>query len=589
MSNRQPPQATQSKMHLRLTGLFLMLAASMAILVGLYWMQVLEPRLYAQAKSNSGVLAQSQSHNILRAALSPDPEYNLSDILNEILLLKDNETGQPFTLGVSLEFDYDVLQIPEGSLDTSRGEINCESCFEIKIPLYAEASPELIGITSIYASTLFFEQLRSDIRTKLIIGSTIFMLVIIFIWFAVSELVHKLQLSEKAAGVAVRAKSAFLANMSHEIRTPLNGILGMVHLLDRTKLSSQQQEYIKAISDSGDMLLVILNDILDLSKIEAGNISFIHKNFDLHHLIKSLILLMSNRTEEKGIKLITDISPEIPKLVNGDSVRVRQILLNLIGNAIKFTNKGSVTIQVRSISSSDESMRLEFAVIDTGIGLSDEARQYLFHEFTQADASISRKYGGTGLGLAICKRLIESMNGIINVESKQGKGSKFVFQIELNHVDTTELKQMEQHQGSPLYTSALNILLVEDVEINRKLATTLLTQDGHHVVEAVNGLEALDVINTHDIDVILMDIHMPEMDGLEATKHIRAMTDSNRANVPIIALTADIIEEQIGIFMAAGMDGYITKPFNPGKLNSEMMRIVAGRKTTHLAESINKT
>lgn len=181
------------------------------------------------------------------------------------------------------------------------------------------------------------------------------------------------------------------------------------------------------------------------------------------------------------------------------------------------------------------------------------------------------------------------MNGIINVESKQGKGSKFVFQIELNHVDTTELKQMEQHQGSPLYTSALNILLVEDVEINRKLATTLLTQDGHHVVEAVNGLEALDVINTHDIDVILMDIHMPEMDGLEATKHIRAMTDSNRANVPIIALTADIIEEQIGIFMAAGMDGYITKPFNPGKLNSEMMRIVAGRKTTHLAESINKT
>ncbi|MCK5639464.1 MAG: response regulator [Gammaproteobacteria bacterium] len=575
MNRHSPAQGKTPKSHIRLTGLFLALAGCLVILVSLYWIKILEPKLYSQAQSNASVLAQSQSHNILRAALSRDAKQNVANALNEILLLTDTETEQPFTLGVSLEFDYEVLNIPEGNLNISRGEVNCDVCFVINVPLYAETSPELVGIATIYASSLFFEQIRGDIRKKLIIGSTIFLLVIIFIWLAVSELVHKLELSEKAAEAATRVKSAFLANMSHEIRTPLNGILGMAHLLQRSQPSSQQQDYIEAISDSGEMLLVVLNDILDFSKMDAGKLSLIYEDFNLEDLIKSIMLLMSYRAEEKGIKLTVIIPQDIPLVVNGDSVRLRQVLQNLIGNAIKFTEHGSVIVSILNITSSANKIHIEISVVDTGIGIAESTKDFLFDEFTQADSSITRKYGGTGLGLNICKQLIELMNGSIDFESTPGHGSTFKFQIELNPAkDEHLIEASDKPIDIKKPKRNLEILLVEDVEINRKVASSLLTYEGHHVTEAVNGHEALKAVNNKTYDLILMDIHMPELDGIEATRSIRAMTNLDKANLPIIALTANIMEEELMTCRDVGMNGIITKPFTPEKLNEEIAKII---------------
>ena len=303
--------------------------------------------------------------------------------------------------------------------------------------------------------------------------------------------------------------------------------------------------------------------------------------FNLAELIHDVAGLMSGRAGEKKLKLHTEVDPELPLILQGDSARLRQVLLNLIGNAVKFTERGSITVRAtrRAVESIDEQLvPFELAVIDTGIGIAPEHQATLFQPFSQADSGITRRYGGSGLGLAICKRLIEAMGGSIGVESTPGNGSKFFCHLELERGEM-EGKLETSTPVTPVL-QPLHILVADDQEINRRVVAALLAQEGHTVAEAADGREALAAVQRESFDAVLMDLQMPRMDGIEATVSIRALPEDSVATVPIIALTANILKEEREHCLAVGMDGFIVKPFTPDSLNQELGRVLAARQAS---------
>ena len=364
----------------------------------------------------------------------------------------------------------------------------------------------------------------------------------------------------------VRARTEFLAMVSHEIRTPLNGIMGTVRMLDETPLDKTQHSYLEMIRYSGDALLAILNDVLDISKLEAGHIRLEKQPFDMTLLIDNLVLLMTGRASEKGLELRTEIDEQVESQVVADGGRVRQVLLNLIGNAIKFTDEGSITVRLEQIDSSETRVRMRLSVIDSGIGIPRGARDRLFTEFFQVDPAEARRLGGTGLGLAISKRIVEAMGGAIGVESTPGVGSTFWFTLSLerNAISTPGAGHREAARVRPSRPG--NILLVEDNEINQKVALNLLHRDGHAVTIADTGSKAVALAAANRFDVVLMDIQLPEMDGMEATRAIRELPDRERAEVPIVALTANAMPGDARQFLDAGMMEVLTKPIDPDRL-----------------------
>jgi PAS domain S-box-containing protein len=400
---------------------------------------------------------------------------------------------------------------------------------------------------------------------------------------ALKDIQEQLKTARDAAEAAVEVKSAFLATMSHEIRTPLGGILGLSDILISTNLTREQDELVRKLKAAGSGLLVILNDILDLSKLEAGKLAVENIDFDLTGLIDETIDLFSARAQADGITLSIDKAGDVPDAVHGDPTRIRQVLINLIGNAVKFTHQGKITLTAQT-AQTQNGPGLRFEVRDTGIGIAANVLHSLFDDFVQADASTSRRYAGTGLGLAISRQLVELMGGAIGVESVEGKGSVFYFEIPTTAArDTEHLGKRPATALEWLAREPLNILIAEDNEINQMIINTMLTPLGHTFSFVGNGREAVDRLSasTADFDLVLMDIRMPEMSGIEATRLIRALDDEISA-IPIIALTADAMSENRKEYADAGMDDCVTKPIDRRELMITINAVIG--RTIHITQ-----
>ncbi|MBL3655695.1 PAS domain-containing hybrid sensor histidine kinase/response regulator [Fulvivirga sediminis] len=376
---------------------------------------------------------------------------------------------------------------------------------------------------------------------------------------------------------AQKAKEQFLANMSHEIRTPINGIAGMVNLLFEATEEDDRMKYLSAIKNSTESLKVIINDILDLSVIESGKLRFEKIGFNIKYQLSAVVDTFLFQSKEKGIDLKYDIQPEADTVLLGDPVRLNQILINLISNAIKFTHIGEITIAVSLERKEEKIHYISFSISDTGVGISEEKVQNIFESFTQADESVTRRYGGTGLGLSIVKQLIELQNGTIDVTSEENKGTTFTFVIPYESGKIQDLVQPSSKvKETPKYSfKGVKVLLVEDNDINRLYALNILKKWECEVDGAENGYIALEKLRSNDYDLILMDIQMPIMDGYEATKNIRQSMPDSKKEIPIIALTANAIKGDSERCLEVGMNDYLPKPFQPQDLYKSISKFIS--------------
>ncbi len=454
-------------------------------------------------------------------------------------------------------------------------------------------APVIIGVLIFIAEGLVMVLLSAwpdiPLFTEAILDSTLLVMILapVFYWFVVMPLMkhieerqrteNELKKAKEAADKANQTKGLFLANMSHEIRTPMNGILGMTEIALHGRLNQEERSLLEIVRSEADNLNNLLNDILDLSKIEAGKLSVEEIPFDLGHLLDNFVGPFKYRAEQKKITFTTTLDPDIPRMLVGDPNRIRQILINLCGNALKFTPEGGqveVIVSLSSVTTADQKMILHFSVTDSGIGISKEQLQLIFEKFTQADGTTTRKYGGTGLGTSISKELVELMNGEIGVVSELGQGSEFWFMLLLGKAEPqqADLWVDEVAGGLTQPQRVGRILVADDYPTNQKVAQAYLQSSGHRVDIVNDGVEAIEAYAQNPYDIILMDVQMPNIDGYEATKVIRQreakLTTATR--IPIVAMTAHAMQGDREKCLAAGMDDYVTKPLR----KSELLQLV---------------
>lgn len=401
-----------------------------------------------------------------------------------------------------------------------------------------------------------------------------------------THLIEELEVARDTADAANKAKSSFLGVISHELRTPMNGVLGAAQLLSGSRLDKQQRDMLGIIRNSGDNLLSLLNDILDMTKIEAGKMAFEVVDIDLEALHTRLLSPFEAQARAKGLGITPVFEGDVPAVVRGDPLRVSQILSNLLSNAIKFTDKGQISYRVFGRRISDVRVAFEFSVTDTGAGISDDDMTRLFQPFTQVDNSSTRRFGGTGLGLTISRRLATIMQGDITVESQVGKGSTFTFSVEAEVVEWDNALPEQEEKLASDECVRLNVLVVEDHPVNRMILEAWMGSAGHTATTAENGQIALDLAQTQTFDLIVMDVNMPVMDGLEATRLIRTSGGTN-ANAPIIVLSASARLEDHQAGMSAGADAYMNKPIDFRQLAAFINQAAVGRGALRTASGYN--
>jgi PAS domain S-box-containing protein len=432
--------------------------------------------------------------------------------------------------------------------------------FEIRYSPLFDAKSNVVGVNGVATDITERRKIEEDARVA-------------------KEVADRLAISEKTAKETSRLKSEFLATMSHEIRTPINGVIGMTGLLLDTSLSAEQTDYAESVQRSAEVLLTVINDILDFSKVEAGKLEFEDIVFDLQRVLEDTRKALSFAADKKGIQLVNNLAADLPLHVRGDPGRFRQVLTNLVSNAIKFTAEGSVKISVSSRDCGDSAQLIIVEVEDSGIGISELAMGRMFTAFSQADASTSRKYGGTGLGLSISKSFVEKMGGKIGVKSTEGVGSNFWFNVPLGKVVNAP-KELSVQPSSlePADLKGLRVLVAEDNVVNQKIALKMLEKMGIRADAVANGAEVLEALLTIPYDLILMDCQMPEMDGYKATQLIRTDKKTAVREIPIIAMTANALAGDREKCLAAGMDDYVSKPVKARDLAEVIRKWVKARK-----------